>query len=215
VPSTRVPENVTDPFEVLSEKVRDVASSAHLQAHDMGFERDIKAMPEGFEYSRSFFRRFYRPENVVLLVVGDIAIDKTMDLIRKYYGGGRKDMPPQRAARTSAKGRADAEVVYQGKTLPLSTLPTRGGVPSCEPHIRRGASHGDLAFGVTSDLYRNCISRTSVSCARGKHSLQRDMPLFEIYARVKKEEECGCGERRRLCDDCRFQKTPVDAKRLG
>ena len=29
-------------------------------------------MPEAYEYSRSFFNRFYRPENVVLLIVGDI-----------------------------------------------------------------------------------------------------------------------------------------------
>ena len=32
----------------------------------MGFERDIAAMPTMYDYSREFFKRYYRPENTVL-----------------------------------------------------------------------------------------------------------------------------------------------------
>ena len=37
----------------------------------IGFEADIKRMPEQYEYSLSFFDRFYRPDNAVLMVIGD------------------------------------------------------------------------------------------------------------------------------------------------
>jgi hypothetical protein len=31
----------------------------------------VRGMPEGYDYSLSFFNRFYRPENVVLVIAGD------------------------------------------------------------------------------------------------------------------------------------------------
>ena len=38
----------------------------HTYKHTtIGFERDIQAMPEAYEYSLSFFRRFYRPDNTI------------------------------------------------------------------------------------------------------------------------------------------------------
>ncbi|MBI4810043.1 MAG: insulinase family protein [Ignavibacteriales bacterium] len=79
-------KNVTQPFALLNEKVQDLAYDVHTYKHTtMGFEADIKAMPEQYEYSLSFFNRFYRPENVVILIAGDIEPKGTMELINKYY----------------------------------------------------------------------------------------------------------------------------------
>ena len=55
-------------FEAIQDKAYDVHAYKHTT---MGFEKDIAAMPTRYEYSKTFFRRFYRPENVVVLVVGD------------------------------------------------------------------------------------------------------------------------------------------------
>lgn len=212
-------KNVTDPFEVLSEKVRDLAFDVHTYKHTtMGFERDIKAMPEGFEYSRSFFRRFYRPENVVLLVVGDIAIDKTMDLIRKYYGGWEKGYAPSNVPpEPPQKGERTAEVVYQGKTLPIIDIAYKG--EAFHPASRTFAAAllmGDLAFGVTSDLYKKLyIQDQRVDALEASIPSLRDMPLFEIYARVKREEDVGAVKDDVYATIAGFQKTPVDAKRLA
>ena len=60
----------------------------------MGFEADIKAMPEDYDYSLSFFKRFYRPENVVILIVGDVDAKTTFALIRKNYGGWKNGYVP-------------------------------------------------------------------------------------------------------------------------
>ena len=50
--------------------MQDVAYDVHTYKHTtMGFEADIKAMPQAYDYSKTFFQRFYRPENVVLLDV--------------------------------------------------------------------------------------------------------------------------------------------------
>ena len=65
----------TNPFFVLFEAIHDAAYDRHTYGHTtMGYEADIKAMPQAFDYSRSFFDRFYRPENSVLLIVGSIEV---------------------------------------------------------------------------------------------------------------------------------------------
>ena len=121
-------KDVTDPFFLLDETVRNLAYDVHTYKHStMGFEADIKAMPEQYEYSISFFGRFYRPENVVIVITGDIDPGATMALIRKYYGPWQKGYvppavqpePPQKAERT-------AEVSYGGKTLPILDIGFKG-----------------------------------------------------------------------------------------
>ncbi|HPI28535.1 MAG TPA: pitrilysin family protein, partial [Candidatus Marinimicrobia bacterium] len=75
------------PWFVLYEKLYDVAFDKHTYKHTtIGFEADVKAMPSMYKYSKTFFQRYYRPENVVLLIVGQIETEKTLELVRKYYG---------------------------------------------------------------------------------------------------------------------------------
>src|SRR5262245_2608558 len=80
-------KNRMNPFFTIYEAVYQEAFREHTYGHTtMGYEKDIKAMPGMYDYSRSFFARYYRPDNVVLLVVGDIDVERTMTSIRKHYG---------------------------------------------------------------------------------------------------------------------------------
>src|SRR5688572_21603276 len=77
-----------EPSRWLNEKVREAAFKKHTYAHTViGYEADVRAMPGAYEYSKSFYQRFYRPENVVLVIAGDFDAEKAKTLIRKYYGG--------------------------------------------------------------------------------------------------------------------------------
>ena len=81
-------KSITSPYALLSEKMQDLAYDVHTYKHTtIGFEADIKAMPEAYDYSRSFFHRFYRPDNVVIIIVGDFDPKATMQLVTKYSGG--------------------------------------------------------------------------------------------------------------------------------
>ena len=65
-------KNASVPFNALFEKLHDTAFTAHTYKHTtMGFLADIEAMPTRYDYSLKFFDRFYRPENCIVLVVGD------------------------------------------------------------------------------------------------------------------------------------------------
>ncbi len=212
-------KNITNPYSMLNEKIQDLAYDVHTYKHTtIGFEPDIKAMPDAFDYSRSFFDRFYRPENVVLVVVGDIDPTATLTLITKYYGGWKKGYvaptiipePPQMGERT-------AEISYPGKTLPIIDIAFKGD--ALNPDNRNFVAAlllGDLAFGENSDLYKKLvIQEQKVQFVASSIPMNRDVPLFEIYSMIKKVEDIPSvrdGIYRTIEE---FKTKPVEQKRLN
>ena len=72
----------------------------------IGWEHDIKALD--IDGILAFYKRFYQPNNAILVVAGDITAAKLKPLAEKYYGAippglsvgrNRAKEPPQRAAR--------------------------------------------------------------------------------------------------------------------
>ncbi len=211
-------KNITSPFSLLIEKLRDTAYDTDTDKHTaMGFERDIKVMPQQFDYSRTFFRRFYRPENVVLLVAGDIDVPTTLAWIEKYYGGWAKGYtapavtpePPQKAERS-------AEVSYPGKTLPILAVAYKGD--AFDPANRDFVASqllGELAFGETSELRKRLLLREQkVQMLSPRFPLNRDPSLLEIYAMVKNPAEIGLVRDEIYKTLEQFKTVPVDAARL-
>lgn len=212
-------KSITNPYSVLNEKMQDLAYDVHTYKHTtIGFEADIKAMPEQFEYSRSFFSRFYRPENVVLLIAGDIDPQATMKSIAKYYSGWKKGYvtpavvpePPQMAERT-------AEITYSGKTLPIIDIAYKGDAfdPLNKNYIA-AVLLGDLAFGTNSELYKKLvIDEQKVQFLGSSIPTNRDAPLFEVYSMVKKLDDVNLVRDEVYRTLEQFKSKPVDVKKLN
>jgi zinc protease len=80
-------KNNSSPYSQLYEQLLGTAFEKHTYRHTtMGFFSDIVDMPNQFEYSREFFRRYYRPEYTTLLVVGDVKPEQVNALAQKYFG---------------------------------------------------------------------------------------------------------------------------------
>ncbi len=80
-------KNSSNPLQKLDEKLNDAAFTAHTYKHTtMGFFKDVVDMPNQYDYSIQFFKRFYRPEYATILVVGDIRADKVNALAEQYFG---------------------------------------------------------------------------------------------------------------------------------
>lgn len=188
-------KSVTDPFFLLDEKLRDLAYDTHPYKHTtMGFEADIKTMPQAYEYSRSFFDRLYRPENVVLLIVGDVDANKTMDLVRKYYGPWKPGyQAPAIPAEPAQKAERKGEIAYPGQTLPILAVAYKGeAFDPDNPACAAALVLGDLAFGKTSDLYKKLVvQEQKVEFIVGDIPMNRDQPLFTVVAMVKRVEDIG------------------------
>ncbi|MGD0654776.1 MAG: pitrilysin family protein [Thermoguttaceae bacterium] len=212
-------KDITNPFMLLEEKLADRAYDVHTYKHTtMGFEADIKTMPEAYDYSLSFFQRFYRPENAVILVVGDVEAKSTFALIRKYYGGWKKGYAPAKIApeppQTAERG---LDVSYPGKTLPILCLAYKGAAFDAENRDFAAARLlGSLAFGETSELYKKLVIRQQkAEFLAADVPMNRDAPLFTIVAMVKNPVDIGSVQKDIEETIKEFQSTPVSEQKLA
>ncbi|MGB0836184.1 MAG: M16 family metallopeptidase, partial [Psychrobium sp.] len=84
-------KNNASPIRKLLAAVRDEAFDEHTYKHTtMGFFKDIEEMPNQIAYGKTFFERFYKPEYVSLVIVGDVDPAKTMAMVKKYWGNWQR-----------------------------------------------------------------------------------------------------------------------------
>ncbi len=183
----------SQPWFALHEKLQDLAYEVHTYKHTtIGFEADVKAMPKAYQYSLAFYRRFYRPENVVLLVTGDVDPPATFGLIKRYYSSWRKGYrPPQIVPEPPQTAPRSAEVAFPGRTLPILVLAYKGDAfnPANRDYVAARLL-ADLAFGSQSELYKKlALRQQKVEMLFGDVPVNRDQPLFEIAALVKNVED--------------------------
>src|ERR1017187_8141681 len=112
-------KNSANPIQKLFEVQRENAFHVHTYKHTtMGFLKDIEDMPNQFEYSKTFFQRWYRPEHTTVIVAGDVKPEAVFGLVAKYWGGWKRGthsvtVPPEPPAR----GPVYANVPWPSDTL--------------------------------------------------------------------------------------------------
>lgn len=212
-------KNRTNPLFVLYEAMMDAAFDAHTYGHTtIGYEPDIAAMPTMYDYSRSFFDRYYRPENAMLFVAGSVEPDRVVTLAERYYGDWKRGYVapsiPREPAQTGARR---IEVVYDGQTLPILWVSYKLDAfdPSDATRVAADLLMA-LAFGETGEAYRRLVlNEQVVEFLQGDANLNRDPSLIDIYARIKDPAKIDyvLG----VVDEtvARYRESPPDAQRLA
>jgi zinc protease len=209
----------TDPFFTLYEQLMETAFTTHPYGHTtLGYEKDIAAMPTMYDYSREFFRRYYRPENTVLFVAGDVTADSVLELADKHYGGWRRGYtaPPVPAEPVQTAERR-IEVGYDGETLPILWLAYKLGAFDPTDRVRVAADLlAELAFGETSEAYRRLVlDEQVIEFLEADAHQNRDPGLFDIYARVKHPAKVDHVLAALDATVARYRDAPPDANRLA
>ena len=211
-------KNRTQPFSVLSEALQDKAFDVHTYKHTtMGFEKDIAAMPTMFEYSRAFFARFYRPENVVLLIVGDFDPKAVMALVRQHYGGWKPGyQAPAVQAEPEQRGERTVDVAYQGRTLPIVTTAWKSpAFDATRREVVAGSLLGELLFGQTSATYRELVlEKRLAQRLNAGFGLNRDPGLWTVSAMISNEQNIGAVRAAIDSAVARIQESPPAARDL-
>src|SRR5512140_19459 len=87
-------KNSADPLQKLFEVQREKAFEVHTYKHTtMGFLADIENMPNQFDYSKTFFERWYRPRYTAIVVAGDVDPEETFRLVEKHWGSWQAEDP--------------------------------------------------------------------------------------------------------------------------
>jgi zinc protease len=185
-------KNASNPFFFLHERLREEAFEAHTYEHTtMGFLDDIKAMPGYYEYSLSFFDRFYRPENVVVLIVGDVDPERVLSLAKRYYGGWEQGYePPGIAPEPPQAERRVAEVDWPNPTRPHVMMAWH--VPAFDAATADTAALdlvSQLLFSENAPLYQELVvDKQLVDFIGGGASFHRDPYLFTVTTRLRSAE---------------------------
>ncbi|MFQ6037760.1 MAG: M16 family metallopeptidase, partial [Candidatus Aminicenantales bacterium] len=211
--------SVSSPYRRLFELLRDTAFEKHSYKHTtLGYLRDIQDMPNQFAYSQLYKKRFYAPDNTILLVVGDFEHDELMRLINQYYSGWEKSgyqlitpkEPPQ-------KKQKRAHYDWPTRTLPLLAIGFHGPAYSDEKPDKAALDlMAEIAFSRSSPLYQRLVIEEQV-CQSLSASFQdrRDPYLLTFTAVIKNEKDVPYVEQEIFRELERLQKEPVAEKTLA
>ncbi len=211
-------KNKANPFFSIYEGIQGAAFKSHTYGHTtMGYEADIKAMPTLYQYSKEFFSRYYRPDNIVILIAGDIEIDPTLAMIRAQYGEWEEGyVTPEIVSEPEQTSERTLTVTYPGRTLPILWIAYK--MPAFDPSDRSVLALdllGELAFGETSDLYRRLVLEEQVvEFVSGTGSVNRDPSLFNILSRIKDPEKVDYVQEQIEAALKHYQENLPDPKRL-
>jgi zinc protease len=211
-------KSASSPFLKLNETMQDTAYTTHTYKHTtLGFLTDIRNMPNQYAYSKVFFDRWYRPENCTIVVVGDVAHDALMSLVKHYYGGWkqRKSQVEIPAEPPQSKPKS-ARLTWPLPTLPILTLGYH--IPAADPTHPDTAALGALVeavFGEASALYQELVLKEQkVVMIMAEAESKRDPGLFSIFAQVRKSEDLPIVRARIAAALAGAAKTPIDSARL-
>lgn len=186
-------KNSANPFSKLFEVLRETAFKTHTYSHTtMGYLKDIQDMPNQYEYSQEFFKRFYRPEYTTIVLVGDVTRQRALELTKKYFGDWQRGSytakipaePKQTEPRT-------AHIDWPSPTLPIVAVAFHGPAYS---DVEKDKLALDLlaqvAFGENSDLYQKLVlEEQKVDVLVPSFSNKVDPELFAVLARVKNPKD--------------------------
>jgi zinc protease len=212
-------KNYSSPFMTIFEKLREAAYDRHTYKHTtMGFLKDIMDMPNQYQYSLTFFDRWYRPEHCALIVVGDVQHDRLVTLARKYYGSWRRgSFELQVPVDEKPAGEQIINLPWKSQTLPVLTIGYRGPAFS-DRTVDMPAIDllSQVLFSQTSDLFRKLvIEDQAVEFVQGGEQDARDPGLFTITTRIKDPKNIDAVRDQIYAAIEKAKTTPVDAVRLA
>lgn len=78
-------EEAKDPRAQLGKEVRAAVFGQHPYSNPtMGWREDVEAL--GMSDLKAYYQRYYRPDNAMLIIVGDFTSERALTLIEKHFG---------------------------------------------------------------------------------------------------------------------------------
>lgn len=177
-----------NPSAILGEAV----SAAQFMAHPygrpiIGWEHEIVAL--GLEDALDFYRRYYAPNNAILIVAGDVTPEEVLGLARKHFGPLPRGPEIRRQRIQEPPQLAERRVIYRDARVRQPSLQRTYLAPSAVAGETRHAVPLQfldqiLGGGGTSRLYRDLVVERGLAAQAGSYysSLRLDQTAFLIYA---------------------------------
>jgi zinc protease len=211
-------KNSASPFSQLSEKIASTAFDKHTYKHTtMGFFKDVVDMPNQYQYSLTFFNRFYRPEYTTIIVVGDVKQADVNRYAEKYFGNWKPGNYNPVIERDPQQQGTRFAHIKMGGFPPFVSMNFKGPAFSDKDMDLPALSILMLStFGQSSDIYqRLVVKEQKARSVFGSAGSSVDPNLISIGASVVKASDMQYikDELWKTLEEAKTK--PVDAKRLA
>lgn len=186
-------KNNANPIRQLLSAVRNEAFEKHTYKHTtMGFFEDIEKMPDQMAYGEEFFKKFYKPEYVSLIITGDVDPNDTIELVKKHWGNWQRgdyvaDIPVE-PKQTAAK-----YLHKQSEGLPGHWLLVSYKGPAWQPTEKDRAAVdliSQLYFSNNSALYQELVVEKQLASQMFTYNAEtKDPGLLHVFVKVEKEDD--------------------------
>jgi zinc protease len=149
--------NASNPGLRMSEVLSDlIYGREHGYGHTtMGYLEDVMDMPQSYQAGVAFYERYYRPNNAVVIVSGDVDPEEVFQLAEKHYGSWQPRAVPDLPDPPPVDGPKRGHVAWDADVPPRMTL--AHVVPAFVPGSRDAAVIsilGELLGGQTAPLFQ-------------------------------------------------------------
>jgi len=212
-------KGASNPIQSLDERMRDAAFQSHTYKHTtIGFLKDVEDMPNQYDYSLQFFDRYYRPDNLQVIVAGDVDSGRFFALAEKAYGGWKKGPArPEVPAEPPQTREVRGTVSWKSATLPAVFIGYH--TPAFSTASKEGPALdvlSELLFSDRAPLHKRLVlDEQKVDDLEGGAENRRDPFLFEVYARVKQEKDVAAVEKDVEDEIAKIAANPPDAATLA
>ncbi|MBO9684140.1 MAG: insulinase family protein, partial [Flavisolibacter sp.] len=210
-------KNNSDVLSQLYEKTLETAFDKHTYKHTtMGFFKDVVDMPNQYDYSLTFYDRFYRPEYSTIIVVGDVKQADVNRLAEKYFGNWKRgnyqpviEEEPQQTATRYVH-------IKQANYPPLLRLNYKGPAFSNNKDLAALNLLNMILFTESGELYQKLVVKEQkVRTLSGSANSNRDPNLIVINASLRNAADLQYVKDELVKALDAAKTTPVDAKKLA
>ena len=178
-----------DPSSILSEQLGATLFLSHpYRIPIIGWEHEIRGLTRADAVD--FYKRYYAPDNAIVVVAGDVNADEVFTLAEKTYGAVKAsaDLPP-RARALEPEPQAPRRVILRDERVAQDTLSRQYLAPSNRTAEGREAEALELLAAIlgsntTGRLYRKLVvEEKKASSAGGWYSADYlDYGRMGVYA---------------------------------
>jgi zinc protease len=187
-----------NPRSVLAERVESTAYLWHNYGKStIGSREDIERVP--IERLAAFYRKYYQPDNAVLIIAGRIDETKTLGYVADAFGkiprpDRKLDQPYTVEPPQDGERFVELRRVGEGKEVMLAYHGPAAGHPDSEPlqvlsAIMSGGGGGRGGGAVAQGrLYKALVDSKKANSVNMSFGLQHDPGLIEVSASLSKDQ---------------------------
>jgi len=179
--------NASFPSLRMSERLSALLFPHHPYGHEtIGYYEDVLDMPNEYQAAVNFYDTYYRPNNCIVIVAGDVKAGKIFEMLEPYYAGWqRKDVPPIQATGAPPKKEQREHVPWDADVAPLVWVAYR--TPAFDPASTEGAVAqllGELLVTPAAPLYKQLRFEKQAASSLGFEEGTSGMESFDARALI-------------------------------